>query len=66
MNAGPNGDEPVEPLVRSPVERRRRCSWRDPDARWRDHRIGLVFAGLAVAALLVARSRSPWCSAMAG
>ncbi len=56
MNAGPSGDqEPVEARrgPSSPSSPSSRCSWREPDAKVRDHRIGLVFAGIAVAALLV-------------
>ena len=52
MTAGPSGDpmpakgeEPVEPVESVLVEGSGR--------KVRDHRIGLVFAGIAVAALLV-------------
>ena len=58
MNAGPSGDqEPVDPVEGpepvEPVEPVESVLVEGSGRKVRDHRIGLVFAGLAVAALLV-------------
>ena len=55
MNAGPSGDqEPVDPVEDpEPVEPVESVLAEGTGRKVRDHRIGLVFAGIAVAALLV-------------